>query len=162
MVWDTARLLDSILLMPCTVVMLSRNNLTWQKLCWQLCWQKFLSINMVFHFVKASCLFSANIVADILPTQNYLHTCISWNFNRRLPSKAKATPPPPSFLPSPLLSLQTVQAPLPPNTQTLFKQSVLYIAFSWILPSPLNRNFQWTPVTLKFFILNPIPSFKSN
>ena len=51
------------------------------------------------------------------------------------------TPPPPSFLPSPPLNLQTVQAPfwaIPP----------LY----WFFENPKN----------KFFIINPILSFKSN
>ena len=37
--------------------------------------------------------------------------------------------------------------------------SPLYIGFLW---SPCkNQIFQWTPIILKFFILNPIPSFKS-
>ena len=60
----------------------------------------------------------------------------------------------PSFLPSPLIDVKTVQAPL------FLGNSSLYIGFLWI--SPENQIFQWTPLVLKFFILNPIPSFKSN
>ena len=37
----------------------------------------------------------------------------------------------------------------------------LYIGFSWTTP-PKSRIFQWTPKTLKFFILNTTLSFKSN
>ena len=62
--------------------------------------------------------------------------------------------PLPSFLPSPPLNLQTVQAPL-------FKYCPLYIGFSWT-PPPKSWIFQWAPKISKCFILNPILSFKSN
>ena len=45
------------------------------------CSQKFLSINMVFHFIKVKCPFSANIVANSSPPKT---TCVRWNFNNRL------------------------------------------------------------------------------
>ena len=61
----------------------------------------------------------------------------------------------PSFLPSPPLNLQTVQAPL-------FRQSPPYILVFRAHPPPKNQIFQLTPKTLKLFILNPILSFKSN
>ena len=50
--------------------------------CFQgkLCCQKFLSINMVFHFVNVKCPSSANIVADSSSPKT---TCIRWNFNNR-------------------------------------------------------------------------------
>ena len=52
----------------------------------------------------------------------------------------------------PLINPQTLEAPFLSN-------SLLYIGFSW---TPLKKRiFQWTPM-LKFFILNPIPSFNSN
>ena len=62
--------------------------------------------------------------------------------------------PSPSFLPSHPSNWQTAQA-------FLFRQSPLYIGFSW---TPLNKSwiFQWNPKILKFFILNTILSFKSN
>ena len=57
-----------------------------------------------------------------------------------------------SAKPPPLINLQTLEAPFLSN-------SLLYIGFSW---TPLKKRiFQWTPM-LKFFILNPIPSFNSN
>ena len=60
----------------------------------------------------------------------------------------------PSFLPSPPLNLQTVQA-------SPFRLSSLYISFLW---TPLSKTqvFPWTPKILKFFILHPILSFKIN
>ena len=60
-----------------------------------------------------------------------------------------------SFLPSPFLNQQTVQAPL-------FRQpSTLYIGFLWPPPpQPKSWIFQWTPKILKFFILNTILSLK--
>ena len=42
--------------------------------------QKFLSINMMFRFVKVIWLSNANIVADSSPPNT---TCIRWNFNNR-------------------------------------------------------------------------------
>ena len=42
----------------------------------------------------------------------------------------------------------------------LFRQYLLYIGFSGT-PAK-NQIFQWTSIILKFSILNPIPSFKSN
>ena len=63
------------------------------------------------------------------------------------PSK---TPLPSFFLSPPPLNLLTVQVPL-------FKQSPLYIGFSWPPPpAPKSRIFKI------FFILNTILSFKSN
>ena len=60
----------------------------------------------------------------------------------------------PSSKTPPPLFCQVTPSPL------LFRQLPLFIGFSW---SPLkNRIFQWNPIILKFFILNPIPSFKSN
>ena len=56
--------------------------------------------------------------------------------------------PLPSFLPSPLLNLQTVQAPFlinPPPYILVFRDP------------PKNWIFQWTPI---FFILNPSHLFK--
>ena len=61
---------------------------------------------------------------------------------------------PPSFLPSPPLNLQTVQA-------SPFRLSSLYISFLWT-PLSKTRVFPWTPKILKFFILHPILSFKIN
>ena len=59
----------------------------------------------------------------------------------------------PIFYPRPLLNLKTVQAPL-------FYAIPHYIFVFPDFPSK-NQIFQWTPLILKFFILNPIPSFKS-
>ena len=56
---------------------------------------------------------------------------------------------PPSFLPSPPLKLANCPRPL-------FRQSPLYIGFSWILPHSKIRIFQLTPKILTFFILNTI------
>ena len=42
---------------------------------------------------------------------------------------------------------------------------LIYWFFMHLPPPPLplkNRIFQWTPILLKFFIFNPVPSFKSN
>ena len=61
----------------------------------------------------------------------------------------------PNFLPSlpPPLNLTTVQAPFLGN-------------YSYILvfcdPPPYKSDFLWTRIILKTFILNPIPSLKSN
>ena len=63
--------------------------------------------------------------------------------------------PPPSFLQIPQLNLQTVQAP------SLSGNFPLYILVFRESHSK-NRIFQWTPITLKLFILHSIPSFKSN
>ena len=70
------------------------------------------------------------------------------------------SPPPQKHHPSlscqaPPLNQQTVQAPL-------FRQSLLYIGFSWPPPPTKSWIFQWTPKILKFSILNTILSFKSN
>ena len=51
----------------------------------------------------------------------------------------------PYFLHSPLLYLQTVQAPL-------FKQSPLYIGFSWT-PQSKNWIFQWTSISQEPYIM---------
>ena len=68
--------------------------------------------------------------------------------SKTLPPLFLAKPPPP---PPPSLNLQTLQAPL-------FRPSLLYVnsppSKSWI--------FQWKPKIVKFFILKPILSFKSN
>ena len=61
-------------------------------------------------------------------------------------------PPPLSYKVSPL-NLKTVQAPL-------FKQSPLYIGFSWTLPK--SGIFKWPSKIWKFFFFNTILSFKSN
>ena len=64
---------------------------------------------------------------------------------------------PSSFLPSPPpppINLQTVEDPH-------FQAIPLYILVFCELPHK-NQIFQWTPIILKFFILNLIPSFKSN
>ena len=71
----------------------------------------------------------------------------------------KNTPPPapPShrFFQAPLLKSANCPSPLP-----FFRQfSFIYCFFSWAPSHPKNRIFQWTPMILKFFILNPIPSF---
>ena len=67
--------------------------------------------------------------------------------------------PPPLFCQAPPLpppkNLQTVQAPFLGN-------SFLYIGFLGTPPNLKNGVFQWTPIILKFFIFNPISSFKSN
>ena len=62
-----------------------------------------------------------------------------------------------SFLPSPLLNLQTIKAHL----FSRFTPSPQKICFNMHL-SPKNWIFQWTPMILRTFIINPIPSFKSN
>ena len=59
--------------------------------------------------------------------------------------------PPLSFSLSPLLNLQTVKVPL-------FRQFLPIYRF--LLNPPKNQIFQWTPIILEFFILNPISSFK--
>ena len=41
----------------------------------------------------------------------------------------------------------------------LYRESSLYIGFSWTPLPPKNRIFQW--IMLTFFILHPISSFKS-
>ena len=56
--------------------------------------------------------------------------------------------------PTPPLNLQTVQA-------SSFRLSSLYIGFLWT-PISKTRVFLRTPKILKFFILHPILSFKSN
>ena len=61
----------------------------------------------------------------------------------------------PSFLPSPSLNLQTVQAPL-------FLAIRPYILFSLVYLPSKTWIFPWTPKILKFFILHHILSFKSN
>ena len=57
----------------------------------------------------------------------------------------------PSFLPSPLLNLQTIQAPPfldnPPSILVFCELSP---------PPPKSWIFQWMPKILKFFILNPV------
>ena len=83
--------------------------------------------------------------------------CLSFSIHVTLQCALKYQPPlkntTPSFLPSPPLNLQTVQA-------LFFRQSPLYIGFSW---TPLKDwIFQWTPKLLRFFIVNSILSFKSN
>ena len=60
-----------------------------------------------------------------------------------------STPPPPPILPKRHLFF----APFPPI--------YIYIYFLWNT-LPKNRIFQWTPIILKFLILNPISSSKSN
>ena len=62
------------------------------------------------------------------------------------------TLPPPLFLAKPLSNLQTVQAPF-------FRQSPHSISIFCERP-PKSQVFQWEPKLLKFFILNPILSFK--
>ena len=52
-----------------------------------------------------------------------------------------------------LAKLQTVQA-------SVFKQSPLYIGFSWTLPK--SGIFKWPSKIWKFFFFNTILSFKSN
>ena len=52
-------------------------------------------------------------------------------------------------------SLKSANCPSP-----LFKQ--FYILIFCEPPPHKNWTFQWTPIILKFFILNPIPPFKSN
>ena len=59
------------------------------------------------------------------------------------------------FLPNLLLNLQTIQA-------LLLRHFASNILIFHAPPPPKNRIFQWTPILLKFFIFNPIPSFKSN
>ena len=54
--------------------------------------------------------------------------------------------------PSMILNLQTVLAPI-------FKQSFLYIRFSWTLPK--SGIFQWTPKISNFFLLKEKPTFPS-
>ena len=85
MEWDNSHLLECIFLMPCTVVVLFDNSVRiryfYKYFQRKLCCQKFLSINMVFHFVKIKCPSSANIAADSSPPKT---TCIRWNFNNRL------------------------------------------------------------------------------
>ena len=56
------------------------------------------------------------------------------------------------------IGVSTVQAP--PFLDNL----PLYVGFSWTPPSsPLkSRTFEKTPITLTFFILNTILSFKNN
>ena len=53
----------------------------------------------------------------------------------------------PTFSSSPLLKLQTIQA------LSLFRQFPSYIWF--FVNPPKDRIFQWTPIILNFFILNP-------
>ena len=60
---------------------------------------------------------------------------------------------PPLFCQSPPLNLQTVQAPFLGNPPSSF--------FGELSP-PKSCIFQKTPEILKFFILDPILSFKSN
>ena len=62
----------------------------------------------------------------------------------------------PSTAPTTLSFLASAHAP--------FQAIPPYIlVFDAPSPPPLkNRIFQWTPMILKFVILNPIPSFKSN
>ena len=66
--------------------------------------------------------------------------------------KKKKKAPFPSFLPSPLLNLQTDQAP-----PFLSNPPFLYIGFLWTHPK--NCIFLWTPIVSKIFIQNPISSF---
>ena len=59
------------------------------------------------------------------------------------------------------------QVPLNPNLQKVqvlfFRQFPPIYCFFVNPPPPFkNRIFQWTLIILNFFILNPIPSFKSN
>ena len=61
----------------------------------------------------------------------------------------------PSFSPSPLLNLKTIQA------HSFEAISPPYI-LDFLELSLKNRIFQSNPIILKFFILNPIRSFKSN
>ena len=46
------------------------------------------------------------------------------------------------------------------NTTLFFSKPPMY----WLLvkPAPQSLIFQWTPIILKFFIFNPVLSFKSN
>ena len=72
----------------------------------------------------------------------------SWH----LPPPPPPPPQPPFFIQkNQQLSLQTVQAPL------FFRQLPLYISFSCPLPP---KNWFWTPIIVKLFILNPISQFK--
>ena len=79
---------------------------------------------------------------------------VHWGINpppQKHPPPSSQSPPPPAPL-----NLQNVQAPL-------LGSSRLYIVFFLNPPScPKNPIFQWTLKTFKFFILNPILSFKNN
>ena len=61
------------------------------------------------------------------------------------------------FFAKPPFPLRSANCPSSP----LFRQfPPIYVGFSWMPPK--NQSFQWTLLILKFFIFNPIPSFKSN